>query len=132
GMDGPEVYAMLLMAAIGGAVMVMANDMIVLFLGLEVLSISLYVLAASHRRARGSQESGIKYFILGSFSSAVFLYGIALIYGGTGSTNFSKIIAAFDRVPGERKDALVLIGVALMMVGLLFKATAAPFHFWAP
>ncbi len=132
GMDGPEVYALYLMAAIGGLVMVMANDLIVLFLGLETLSIALYVLAASHRRRIESQESGIKYFVLGSFSSAFFLYGIALIYGATGSTNFNEIVAAFDNVSADRKDALVLAGVGLLLVGLAFKVTAAPFHFWAP
>jgi NADH-quinone oxidoreductase subunit N len=132
GMNGPEVYALYLMAAIGGVVMVMSNDLIVLFLGLETLSIALYVLAASHRRRTESQESGIKYFVLGSFSSAFFLYGIALIYGGTGSTNFSAIIAAFDNVPAERKDTLVLVGIALLLVGLFFKVAAAPFHVWTP
>ena len=132
GMDGPEIYALYLLASIGGVVMVMSNDLIVLFLGLEVLSIALYVLAASHRRRTESQESGIKYFVLGSFSSAFFLYGIALIYGGTGSTNFNVIIAAFDNVPADRKDTLVLVGIALLLVGLFFKVAAAPFHFWAP
>ncbi len=132
GMDGPEIYALYLMAAIGGLVMVMSNDLIVLFLGLETLSIALYVLAASHRRRTESQESGIKYFVLGSFSSAFFLYGIALIYGGTGSTNFNQILAAFDNVSADRKDALVLVGVGLLLVGLCFKVAAAPFHFWAP
>ncbi len=131
-MDGPEYYVLYLMAAIGGIVMVMSNDLIVLFLGLETLSIALYVLAAGHRRHTASQESGIKYFVLGSFSSAFFLYGIAMIYGGTGSTNFTEILAVFDNVSADRKDALVLIGIALMLVGLLFKVAAAPFHFWAP
>jgi len=133
GLDGPEVYGLFLTAAIGGVVMVSANDLIVLFLGLEVLSISFYVLAASHRRRIESQESGIKYFVLGGFSSAFFLYGIALLYGGTGSTNFTEIFAAFNgTVPVERKDALVLAGVALLIVGLAFKVAAAPFHFWTP
>jgi len=133
GLDGPEIYGLFLMAAIGGVVMVSANDLIVLFLGLEVLSISFYVLAASHRRRIESQESGIKYFVLGGFSSAFFLYGIALVYGGTGSTNFTKILASFNSVvPVHRKDALVLAGVALLIVGLAFKVAAAPFHFWAP
>ena len=132
GMDGPEVYALYLMAAVGGVVMVMSNDLIVLFLGLETLSIALYVLAASHRKRAESQESGIKYFVLGGFSSAFFLYGIALIYGGTGSTNFNGILAKFDSVPLHRKDSLVLVGVGLLLVGLFFKVSAAPFHFWAP
>ena len=132
GMDGPEVYGLYLMAAISGVVMAMANDFIVLFLGLETLSIALYVLAASHRKRIESQESGLKYFVLGGFSSAFFLYGIALIYGGTGSTNFTKIIASFDSVAAHRKDALILVGIGLLLVGLGFKVSAAPFHFWSP
>jgi NADH-quinone oxidoreductase subunit N len=132
GMDGPEIYALFLMATIGGVVMVMANDLIVLFLGLETLSIALYVLAASHRKRIESQEAGIKYFVLGSVSSAFFLYGIALVYGGTGSTNFNAIIASFDNAPAERKDALILVGIGLLLVGLGFKVAAAPFHYWTP
>lgn len=131
--DGPEVYGLYLMAAIGGIVMASANDLIVMFLGLEVLSIALYVLAASHRRRIESQESGIKYFVLGAFASAFFLYGIALVYGGTGSTTFTEILGnVAGTVPIERKDALVLAGVALLIVGLAFKVAAVPFHFWTP
>ena len=132
-LDGPEVYGLYLMAAIGGVVMASANDLIVMFLGLEVLSISLYVLAASHRRRIESQESGIKYFVLGAFASAFFLYGIALVYGSTGSTTFTEILSNVSAsVPVERKDALVLAGVALLIVGLAFKVAAVPFHFWTP
>jgi NADH-quinone oxidoreductase subunit N len=91
------------------------------------------VLAASHRRRAGSTESGIKYFILGSFSSAFLLYGIALVYGATGSTNISTIVASFqDTTPLERNDALVLAGAALLLVGLGFKVAIAPFHVWTP
>ena len=121
------------MAAIGGIVMASSNDLIVLFLGLEVLSLALYVMAASHRRRIESQESGLKYFVLGGFSSAVFLYGIALLYGGTGSTNFDGILDSFSTVVAtDRKDALILAGVALMIVGLAFKVSAVPFHYWTP
>ncbi len=133
GLDGPELYALYLLAAVGGVVMGAANDLIVLFLGLEILSIALYVMAASHRRRIESQEAGMKYFVLGGFSSAFFLYGVALIYGGSGSTNFTKIVASFNEfVPVERNDALVLAGVALLMVGLGFKVAAVPFHVWTP
>ncbi len=132
GMDGPEVYGLILMAAVGAIVMIMANDLIVLFLGLETMSIAFYVLAASHRKRIESQESGIKYFVLGGFSSAFFLYGIALIYGSTGSTNFSAIVASFDRIPKVRNDVIVLVGIALLLVGLSFKVAAAPFHVWTP
>jgi len=134
GLDGPELYVLYMLAAVGGVVMSAANDLIVLFLGLEILSIALYVMAASHRKRIESQESGIKYFVLGGFSSAFFLYGVALVYGGAGSTNFTRIVAAFDAtIQVERhNDALVLAGVALLMVGLAFKVAAVPFHFWSP
>jgi NADH-quinone oxidoreductase subunit N len=120
------------MSAIGGVVMAAASDLIVMFLGLETLSIALYVLAASNRRRVESQESGMKYFVLGGFSSAFFLYGIALVYGATGSTRFDEIVSSLSQVPVERKDALLLAGVALLLVGLGFKISAVPFHVWSP
>ncbi len=140
GYDGPEVYALFLMSAIGGIVMGAANDLIVLFLGLETLSIALYVLAASNRRRLESQEAGLKYFVLGGFSSAFFLYGIALLYGATGTTRLTSAFAGDDSifafldgnvVLGEKK-ALLLAGVALLIVGLGFKVAAVPFHSWTP
>jgi NADH-quinone oxidoreductase subunit N len=132
-LDGPEVYALYLLAAIGAIVMGSANDLIVLFLGLEIMSIAFYVMAASHRKRIESQESGIKYFILGGFSSAFFLYGIAMVYGSAGSTNYSRIVDSFNTtVPAVRHDAFILAGVALLIVGLGFKAAAVPFHFWTP
>ena len=103
-LDGPEIYALYLLAAIGGIIMGSANDLIVLFLGLEIMSIAFYVMAASHRKRIESQESGIKYFILGGFSSAFFLYGIAMVYGTAGSTNYSKIVDSFNAtVPADRQ-----------------------------
>jgi NADH-quinone oxidoreductase subunit N len=132
-LEGPEVYALYLLAAIGGIVMGSANDLIVLFLGLEIMSIAFYVMAASHRKRIESQESGIKYFILGGFSSAFFLYGIAMIYGSAGSTNFTRIVDSFNTtIPAVRHDAFVLAGVALLIVGLGFKTASVPFHFWTP
>lgn len=131
--DGPEIYALLLAAAVGAMVMASANELIVMFLGLETLSLGLYVLAASDRRRAGSQESGMKYFVLGGFASAFFLYGIALLYGGTRSTSISEIIGWFQStVSAERNDALVLAGLALLLVGLAFKVSAVPFHVWSP
>lgn len=133
GKDGPEIYALFLTAATGAVVMAAANDLIVLFLGLETLSLALYVLAASDRERTSSQESGIKYFVLGGFASAFFLYGIALVYGGTRSTNISEITASFrDSVLVEGQDSLVLAGIALLIVGLGFKVAAVPFHVWTP
>jgi NADH-quinone oxidoreductase subunit N len=133
GKDGPEVYALMLVAATGAVVMASANDLILLFLALETLSMSLYILAATDRERRASQESGMKYFVLGSVASAFFLYGIALIYGGTQSTNISDIVVAFQgSVTLGGKDTIVLAGIALLIVGLGFKVAAVPFHAWAP
>jgi len=131
--DGPELYALLLTGAIGALVMVSANDLIVLFLGLETLSLSLYLLAASNRDREQSQESGLKYFILGGFSSAFFLYGIALIYGSTGSTKISGIGQALSgSISIIHADAMLLVGIGLLLVGLGFKVSASPFHVWTP
>src|SRR6187431_784722 len=131
--DGPEIYALYMVAAIGGVVMASSNDFIVLFLGLETLSLALYVLAASNRRSSQSAEAGLKYFVLGGFSSAFFLYGIALIYGATGSTNISEMVLAMQTtIDIENPSTLALAGIALLMVGLGFKVAAAPFHVWAP
>lgn len=133
GRDAPEVYALMLVSGTGGIVMAAANDLIVLFLGLETLSLALYVLAASDRRRAASREAGIKYFVLGGFASAFFLYGVALIYGGTQSTNISEIVLSFQSsVMIDGQDTLVLAGIALLMVGLGFKVAAVPFHVWTP
>jgi NADH-quinone oxidoreductase subunit N len=131
GLEGVEPYVLLLLSAAGGVIMAQANDLIVLFLGLEVLSIAVYVLAAMHRRRVTSQEAGVKYLVLGAFSSAFFLYGIALVYGGTGTTNLVEILDQFSR-SALTEDGLVLGGLALMLVGLGFKVAAVPFHFWTP
>ena len=131
--DGPEIYALYLVAAIGGIVMASANDLIVLFLGLETLSLALYVLASSNRRSSESAESGLKYFVLGGFASAFFLYGIALVYGATGTTNISEMVAALQNdVDPFGNESLALAGLALLIVGLGFKVAAVPFHVWAP
>jgi NADH-quinone oxidoreductase subunit N len=131
--DGPELYALFLTSAIGGIVMIAANELIVLFLGLEVLSLSLYLMTASNRRRDESQESGLKYFILGGFASAFLLYGIAFVYGTTGSTNYTKIAEELGgQVSIINADALLLVGIGLMLVGMAFKVSAAPFHVWAP
>ncbi len=142
GMDGAEAYVLVLLSASGGLMMASANDLIVMFLGLEILSIAVYVLAAMHLRRVESQEAGMKYFVLGAFSSAFFLYGIALVYGATGTTNLGRILA-FDPAVTEsgalvvdRLDsgapALLLAGLALLLVGFGFKVAAVPFHSWTP
>jgi NADH-quinone oxidoreductase subunit N len=133
GEDGPEVYGLYLIAAIGAIIMVSANDLIVLFLGLETLSLSLYVLAASNRRRGESEEAGLKYFILGGFASAFFLYGVALVFGSVGTTNLGTIadvLATEQTVP--HNDALLLVGIALLLVGFAFKVSLVPFQMWTP
>ena len=131
--DGPELYALLLTSAIGALVMVAANELIVLFLGLEILSLSLYLLAASNRDREQSQESGLKYFILGGFSSAFFLYGVALIFGSTGSTKISGIGEVLSgNISIVNTDAMLLVGIGMLLVGLGFKVSAVPFHVWTP
>ncbi len=131
GMEGPEPYALMLLSASGGVMMASANDLIVMFLGLEILSIAVYVLAAMHLRKVTSQEAGVKYFVLGAFSSAFFLYGIALTYGGTGTTNLVEI-STFLSTTVLTDTGLVLAGLALLLVGFAFKVAAVPFHFWTP
>ncbi|MFN2606849.1 MAG: NADH-quinone oxidoreductase subunit N [Acidimicrobiales bacterium] len=130
GLEGPEYYVLMLLSASGGVFMAAANDLILVFLGLEVLSIALYVLAGYHRRRAQSQEAAIKYFVLGAFSSAFFLYGVALTYGATGSTN----LAAISRYLRESTltEGVFLGGLAFMLVGLGFKVAAVPFHMWTP
>ncbi|MGI8709644.1 MAG: NADH-quinone oxidoreductase subunit N [Acidimicrobiales bacterium] len=130
-LEGPEAYVLLLLSAAGGLVMAGANDLLVLFLGLEILSIAAYVLAGIHVRRARSGEAAIKYFVLGAFSSAFFLYGIALVYGATGTTNLSEI-RAFLAANILTNDLLLVAGLAFLLVGLGFKVAAAPFHAWTP
>jgi len=131
--DSLEPFSLLLVAALGAAIMVTAHDLVVSFLGIEILSISLYVLAASDRRRVASHEAGLKYFVLGGFSSAFLLYGIALVYGTTGQTNLGGIaVVLADEVTLPRNDAMLLAGVALLLVGFAFKVSLVPFHSWTP
>lgn len=131
--DLPEVefYVLLLLAAAGGIVMASANGLIVMFLGIEILSLATYVLAAYHLRKIQSQEAALKYFILGAFASAFLLYGIALIYGATGSTNLVEI-KEWLSVNILFDDGLLLAGFAMLLAGLGFKVAAVPFHAWTP
>ena len=131
GMAGVEMYVLMLFSGAGGAVMASANDLIVLFLALETLSIAVYVMAAMHMRRSESQEAGLKYFVLGAFSSAFLLYGIALTYGAVGSTNLI-VIADFLEQNRLIEDGLLMAGMAMLLVGLGFKVAAAPFHAWTP
>jgi NADH-quinone oxidoreductase subunit N len=133
GSDAPEIYALYLTAAIGAVVMISSNDLVVLFLGLETLSLSLYLLAASNRQETASQEAGLKYFILGGFASAFFLYGVALTYGVTGTTrliDLNTALTSYISVP--RNDVILLIGIGMILVGFAFKVSLAPFQMWTP
>jgi NADH-quinone oxidoreductase subunit N len=127
----PEYIALLLFSAAGMLVMTTANDLIVVFVALEALSIPLYVLAAYDRNRRRSLEAGMKYFVLGAFSSAVFLYGIALVYGATGTTSLSGIATFLSDITLLESGTL-LAGLMLLLVGLGFKIGAVPFHMWTP
>ena len=124
-----EYFALMLTSAAGMWVLVAAQNLVTLFLGLELLSIPLYVLCATEMRRATSLESGLKYLIIGSVGSATLLYGLAFLYGATGSTDFSGIAQAAGDVTS---DPLLLTGIALSMVGLAFKASVAPFHQWTP
>src|SRR3954452_16407630 len=121
-----EYYALLLTSILGMFVLVAAHDLVVLFIGFELLSIPLYVLCATHMRREHSLESGLKYLIVGSVGSATLLYGLALLYGASGGTNFADLAAA------ESSDVLMYTGIALVVTGLAFKASVAPFHQWTP
>ncbi|MCJ7439021.1 MAG: NADH-quinone oxidoreductase subunit N [Acidimicrobiia bacterium] len=131
GLEAPEYLALLLLSGAGMLAMTSANDLIVVFVALEVLSIPLYVLAAFDRRRAASQEAGIKYFVLGAFSSAVFLYGVALTYGATGTTSLTGI-GQFLAQNTLLDQGTLLAGFALLLVGLGFKVAAVPFHMWTP
>jgi NADH-quinone oxidoreductase subunit N len=127
--DKFEYPVLIVLATLGMLVMISANDMISLYLGLELSSLSLYVVAAINRDNVRSTEAGLKYFILGALSSGMMLYGISLIYGFTGNTGFDAIAAALSG--GERQLGLVF-GLVFLMAGLAFKISAVPFHMWTP
>lgn len=125
-----EFYALILFATAGAMFMAGARDLIVIFLGLEVMSIAVYALTAFNRRDRKSAEAGLKYFLLGAFATGFFLYGIALTYGATGSTNVAIIGASVSS--GAATPGLLVIAIALLAIGFSFKVSAVPFHMWTP
>src|SRR5690348_3215313 len=127
----PEYYPLLLFAVLGMMLMGGGEDLMVIFLGLELMSISVYVLAGFNRRSPRAAEAALKYFLLGAFASAFLLYGIALAYGATGTTNLSMIGMQVASL-GLAKSPLLLIGLGLLLVGFGFKTAAVPFHMWAP
>jgi NADH-quinone oxidoreductase subunit N len=124
-----EYYGLILFGLVGMCLMSSAVELVLIFISLEISSISTYILAGFRRRSATSSESSLKYFLLGSFATAFFLYGVALMFGATGSTNIDAISAALN---SGRVPVLAYIAVALMFVGLGFKVAAAPFHVWTP
>ncbi|MEP4561015.1 MAG: NADH-quinone oxidoreductase subunit N, partial [Nitratireductor sp.] len=127
--DKFEFPVLILLATLGMALMVSANDMIALYLGLELQSLALYVIAAINRDNVRSTEAGLKYFVLGALSSGMLLYGMSLVYGYTGHTGFDEIAAVLSG--GERQLGLVF-GLVFVLAGLAFKISAVPFHMWTP
>lgn len=126
-----EIWPFLLFAVLGMLLFVVSNDLLIMFVALEVMSLPLYLLAGMARRRRLlSQEAALKYFLLGAFSSAFFLYGAALVYGYSGTINFSVIA---EVIPAQlSENGLLFIGIAMLLVGLMFKIGAVPFHQWTP
>ncbi len=126
GLESGEYYVLVLLSTVGMMLMTSAGDLIVVFLALELMSLSLYVLAGYFRARLTSGEASMKYFLLGAFASSFFLYGLALVFGATGTTNLDRIGAAGGH------DFLLLVGFALLLVGLGFKISSVPFHMWVP
>lgn len=126
-----EMHVLVLLSSAGMMVLVAARDLIMVFLGIELMSIAVYILAGLNRRSSKAAEASLKYFLLGAFSTGFLLYGIALVYGATGSTNLSEIGA---KVTGATIAGapMLLIGIGLLIVGFGFKIAAVPFHMWAP
>lgn len=134
GMDRGEYYVLMLFSAAGAMFMVSANDLVVVFVGLELLSIPLYIMAAFRYNNAKSEEGGMKYFILGAFSSAFFVYGAALVYGATGSTDLPTIFQSVQNIVAAEGASryYLLVGTGLIIVGLGFKVAVVPFHMWTP
>ncbi|MDQ6699362.1 MAG: NADH-quinone oxidoreductase subunit N [Acidobacteriota bacterium] len=127
-----EYHALILFSVMGQCLMVAANELIIIFIGLEISSIATYVLCGYLRDDKRNNESALKYFLLGSFATAFLLYGVALIYGLTGSTNLTAIRTALANTSAAPSPAMVGVAAALVFVGLGFKISGAPFQIWAP
>ncbi|UCG87089.1 MAG: NADH-quinone oxidoreductase subunit N [Gemmatimonadota bacterium] len=127
----PEYYVLVLLATVGMLFMSSGADLIVIFLGLELMSVSIYVLAGIDRRSAFSAEAAVKYFLLGAFASGFFLYGVALLYGATGTTNLTQMHLQITSL-GLETNLMLLCGIGLLLIGFGFKVAAVPFHMWAP
>ncbi len=131
GLLAPEYYVLLLFATLGMMLLAGGEDLIVVFLGLELMSVCVYVLAGLNRRSAAAAEAALKYFLLGAFASGFLLYGIALVYGATATTNLT-LIGVQVRTLNLQSSPMLLIGLGLLLVGFGFKVAAVPFHMWAP
>ncbi|TGE07582.1 NADH-quinone oxidoreductase subunit N [Hymenobacter fodinae] len=127
-----EYYSLLLFSLVGAVMMVAYNHLLILFVGIETLSIAMYVLAGSDKRNLRSNEAALKYFLMGSFTTGILLFGIALVYGATGTFQLSDISFAVQNPINDSLQPMLYIGMLLMLVGMGFKVSAAPFHFWTP
>jgi NADH-quinone oxidoreductase subunit N len=132
GCNHGELYPIILFTTVGMMLMASGTDLMVIFLGLEVMSVSLYVLAGFNRNNIKSNEAGLKYFLLGAFSTGFLLYGMALIYGATGTTRISKIAMIVGQMTLPSANIMLVAGMLLMFTGFAFKVAAAPFHMWTP
>ncbi|HEV3217862.1 MAG TPA: NADH-quinone oxidoreductase subunit N [Vicinamibacterales bacterium] len=131
GIPAGEFYALLLFSLGGMMLMAVANDLLIIFIALEILSLAIYILTAIRRDVRASTEAAFKYFLLGGFSSAFFLYGIAFTFGVAGSTRLDRIVVVMaGRTAGQ--DVLTYLALGLLLVGFAFKVSAVPFHMWTP
>ncbi|RDV10775.1 NADH-quinone oxidoreductase subunit N [Pontibacter diazotrophicus] len=126
-----EFYSLLLFSLVGAVMMVSYENMLMLFVGIEILSIAMYVLAGSDKKSLRSNEAALKYFLMGAFFTGILLFGIVLIYGATGTFNLAEIGAASAATDGVM-SAMFLLGLLMVIIGISFKISAAPFHFWAP
>lgn len=127
-----EFFSILLFALVGAIMMVAYENLIMLFVGIEILSISMYVLAGSDKKNLKSNEAGLKYFLMGSFASGILLFGIVLIYGATGTFQIAEISSAATGQAEELTSPLLAMGLLFTLIGISFKVSAAPFHFWTP
>jgi NADH-quinone oxidoreductase subunit N len=129
-----EYYAIMLFSVVGAIMMVTFENLLMLFIGLEILSVSMYVLTGSDKRNLRSNEAALKYFLMGAFATGILLFGVALVYGATGSFSIYGIgnFVTENRMGQSEITPMLYVGILLIIIGLLFKVSAAPFHFWTP